>query len=405
MADVFISYSRKDKDFVSRLHDGLAKINRDTWVDWEGIPPTAEWMKEIYSGIESADTFIFIISPDSVASQVCGQEIDHAVKCNKRLVPIVCRDVDAKAVHRTLAALNWIFFREGDNFDSAFQTLIKALDTDLDYVRDHTRLVTRALEWDREKRDNSFLLRGSDLREAEGWLVQSAEKEPKPTPLQTQYVFASRKAETKRQRIVRGALAFGLIVAVILTVVAWLQRSQAIKQANIALARQLAAQSELTRNQRGGLKLSVQLAAEAMQRLNSIDVHSVEVDLALRRGLALLPRYVTEFDLGYLDVDAIAFSPDGQRLIAANKHLTAQIWEIASRQEIAGIRGEGVFREIVLSPDGRYLATANDYGDGGTAQVWEVSRGQEIGSFEYEFSLNAIALSPNGKYLVHWKLS
>ena len=47
MADVFISYSRKDKEFVRSLHEALARHNRDTWVDWEDIPLTADWLKEI----------------------------------------------------------------------------------------------------------------------------------------------------------------------------------------------------------------------------------------------------------------------------------------------------------------------------------------------------------------------
>lgn len=37
MADVFISYSRQDKDLVRALHDALKAQNRDTWVDWEDI--------------------------------------------------------------------------------------------------------------------------------------------------------------------------------------------------------------------------------------------------------------------------------------------------------------------------------------------------------------------------------
>ena len=65
MADVFISYSRKDKDFVRDLHEALAARERDTWVDWEDIPLTAEWLAEIYAGIEGADAFVFVISPDS----------------------------------------------------------------------------------------------------------------------------------------------------------------------------------------------------------------------------------------------------------------------------------------------------------------------------------------------------
>src|SRR3970040_2429343 len=98
MTDVFISYSRKDKDLVRALHDALKAQNRDTWVDWEDIPPTAEWLKEIFSAIEAAHTFVFVISPDSVASDMCKQEIAHAVKHNKRLVPIVRRDAEGTAL-------------------------------------------------------------------------------------------------------------------------------------------------------------------------------------------------------------------------------------------------------------------------------------------------------------------
>jgi hypothetical protein len=54
MADVFISYSRKDKDFVKALHAALVQQNRETWVDWEDIPLTADWWQEIQSGIETA---------------------------------------------------------------------------------------------------------------------------------------------------------------------------------------------------------------------------------------------------------------------------------------------------------------------------------------------------------------
>ena len=80
MSDVFISYSRKDKDFVRRLHDSITKANRESWVDWEDIPTAADWWREICNGIEAADTFIFVISPDSVESNVCRDEIVHAVQ-------------------------------------------------------------------------------------------------------------------------------------------------------------------------------------------------------------------------------------------------------------------------------------------------------------------------------------
>ena len=103
MNDVFISYSRKDSDFVRQLHDALSKKDKGVWIDWEGIPPTAEWLSEIHSAIEGANTFIFVLTPDSVASEICSMEVLHAVKHNKRLVPVVRREVDARDVPEELA--------------------------------------------------------------------------------------------------------------------------------------------------------------------------------------------------------------------------------------------------------------------------------------------------------------
>ena len=178
MAEVFISYSRKDKDFVRRLDEALKSRGREAWVDWEDIRPTEEWMEAIYSAIEGADTFVFVLTPDSVASVVCGREIAHAAANNKRMVPIVARDVNADTVPEALAKLNWIFFRDGDDFGKATDTLISALDTDLKWVHEHTRLLTRAVEWNAHGRNNSFVLRGDDLRSAERWLAEAgAEKE------------------------------------------------------------------------------------------------------------------------------------------------------------------------------------------------------------------------------------
>jgi hypothetical protein len=56
----------------------------------------------------------------------------------------------------------------------------------------------RAKEWERNGTDSSFLLRGKDLSEAEQWMVRSAEKEPKPMALHSQYILTSRQAATRR---------------------------------------------------------------------------------------------------------------------------------------------------------------------------------------------------------------
>ena len=71
---VFISYSRKDGNFVRSLNDALAAVQREVWVDWEDIPASAEWLAEIEGAIEGAQAFVFVLSPDSVTSEVCAIE-------------------------------------------------------------------------------------------------------------------------------------------------------------------------------------------------------------------------------------------------------------------------------------------------------------------------------------------
>ena len=77
--------------------------------DWEDIRPTEEFMQAIYGAIEGADTFIFILTPDSVASVVCGREIAHAATHNKRMVPIVAQEVNADTVPEALRKLKLDF--------------------------------------------------------------------------------------------------------------------------------------------------------------------------------------------------------------------------------------------------------------------------------------------------------
>jgi hypothetical protein len=187
MADVFISYSRQNKDFVLKLHEALNKSGSTDWVDCEDIPPAAVWREEIKSAIESSDSFIFVISKDSVVSRECHLETEHAVKQNKRLIPIVLDEVEEKDVHEKLRVPNWIFFRKYDDFESSFTKLVNAIDTDLYWVKSHTRLLIRANEWESKGRNESFLLQGSDLKDAENWLLHGMEKEPRPNSLQAQY--------------------------------------------------------------------------------------------------------------------------------------------------------------------------------------------------------------------------
>ncbi len=198
--DLFISYCRRNIEFVQRLHRALTVHHLSVWADWEDIPPTADWWQEIKRGIDRADNFIFVLSPESLSSKVCREELDHAVSRGKRLIPIVWLDV-TDAVPDSLGKLNWIFFRETDDFDGALAKLLTALNSDLEYVRIHTRLLSRAKEWKNGDRDGSFLLRGKQLNAAKTWLEASNQATPHPTQLHQEYIDASIQEDRFRQQV------------------------------------------------------------------------------------------------------------------------------------------------------------------------------------------------------------
>lgn len=378
MADVFISYAREDTEFVRRISSDLAKNNRDTWVDWEDIPLTADWLEEAYAGIEGADAFVFIISPASIKSGPCTLELEHALENNKRLIPILRREVtdpdEFKQMHPSLSAHNWIKCREVDDYEKAFQSLLTALDTDLDYIKAHTRYVVRAAEWEDKGRDPSLLLRGSDLREAENWLRESVEKQPSANELQRAFITSSRAAANQR----RWLLTIGTLVVLAMTalaIFALFQRQIAIENAAAARAAESTAQFNAEQAD------SFALAANAQQLLYRDNNTDLAIALALEANrLSVAPPLARSilaqaaFAPGtrerlsgyalYPDAD-MAVSRDSRLVLSVKADNSLDLWELETGEVLHNwsFPDDQRVRSLAFSPDGqKALATLDGNG-------------------------------------------
>jgi len=397
MAQIFISYSRKDGEFVHRLDEELKRRGREAWVDWEGIRALENWEETIYGAIEGADTFIFVLTPDSVASEICGREIKHAAANNKRMVPLVARDVKADTVHESLAKLNWIFCRDNDDFQKATDTLVGALDTDLEWVHAHTRLLTRAIEWENKGKSNSFVLRGEDLRSAEQWLAQArAQEERQPTPLQIEYIIASRKAAARRQWIIVGALTFGLVVAAVLAFLFWIKRNEAEQRRRVAEARQLETQARLALDSSGeGLQRSALFAVESLKSAWTVDGY-----IACTRAISLLPLRpsIRQPQPHKRQVLALAVSSDGRWVASEDAGSGVVIWDNSSQKAITlqTPQRDMSFAGLAFSPNGRWLASTSE----NVAMIWNSGKWEEPPQkLNHRGMVWSAAFSPGGDLL------
>ena len=78
-AKISISYSRRDLAFVDRLEAALKARGFEPLIDRAEIYAFEDWWKRIEGLIAKADTIIFTLSPDAIASEICTKEVAYAV--------------------------------------------------------------------------------------------------------------------------------------------------------------------------------------------------------------------------------------------------------------------------------------------------------------------------------------
>ncbi len=359
----FISYAREDKAFAVALRRKLAAVGRLAWLDLKNIGALAPWRKEIAAAIDAADVFVFILSPDAVASAACRKELQLAVDAKKRLAPLVWRDTDAKSVPAALRAPNWLFVRGRESIDALVQRLVNAANRDPDWLRDHTRLLTRAREWQQHRRDPSRLLGGQGLQDALRWLAGSGGRRDRiVSRLQADFIETSRAADSAA---------------------AARQREMYLK----ALSRQLAAQSELTR---GSTEYAVEtpalLAIESLLRWPT-----VEGDRALRRSLALVPRPAIARHEHARDA-VVSMSLDGTVLVSG-VHTVLRLIEVSSGSTLWRVR-LGVHAERVEFGPGETTIVVHTREH--VIQVHDRGNGARLGRIQPGSPITAVVVHPEG---------
>lgn len=196
---VFISYSRIDSDFAEDLLVALKACGFEAYLDKHDIAPGDVWERRIGRLIEAADSMVFVVSPDSVKSDRCADEIAIGEDRGKRILPVVWRATEEATTPERLSRLNYTFFSgEGRSFAKGLAQLASALNSDIDWIREHTRLGELAAEWKAKGESEALLLNDVALAAAQTWASERPREAPEPTSLQRSFIAASEAAIKRR---------------------------------------------------------------------------------------------------------------------------------------------------------------------------------------------------------------
>jgi tetratricopeptide (TPR) repeat protein len=225
-ARVFISYSRKDMAFADRLDAALKARDFDPLIDRTEIYVFEDWWQRIQNLIIQADTVIFVLSPDSVSSDMCKKELEFAASRNKRFAPIQFRQIDTQMVPSSLERLEYEFFDDAEKFEQSVDRLVEALQVDIDWIRKHTMFGRQTHRWSAADCPRGLLLRSPILEEAERWIASRPRDAPLPTAETQDFIAESRRARSWGRNILTASLATGLLLALGLVGLAYWQAAR-----------------------------------------------------------------------------------------------------------------------------------------------------------------------------------
>ncbi|MDJ0508904.1 MAG: TIR domain-containing protein [Crocosphaera sp.] len=415
--EVFISYSRSNSDFARQLNESLQKLGKTTWFDQESIPPGVYFKQEIYRGIENSDNFLFIISPNSVNSPYCNDEVEYAHSLNKRIITILYQPVSSQDLNSILAKIQWIDFQKyGGDFNANFSEVVRTIHTDRDHVHLHTKYLQKAIEWEQGNKNPDLLLRGSKLEIVKDWLKKAEEnhKQPPATALQKEFIESSQKAfeaeiaaekqrqaeilrlEKERTQAAEAKLkeekksfrrqSFLLVVVSLLFGFALVTGHNALRNSRQAAISELEAiyESSLALFASHNKLDALVKALRAWQKLKQLDEVSPDlqyleykVENAVRQAVYQVKEYNRLSDHKG-SVNSVAFSPEGNMIASASSDNTIKLWGIDGRLLTTLSHYEpkkmhqGAVNEVVFSSDGQFIVSASE---DKSIKLWE--KGQQ----------------------------
>ena len=121
---IFLSYSRKDGEFIKKLAGDIQHKGFSTWLDVGDIYAGKLWRKEIVEGIENCAAFVIAISSNAIKSENVVKELSIAESAGKKIFPILIEEVDIpREMKYQIAGVQLVSFQNTD-YNASLKSLL-----------------------------------------------------------------------------------------------------------------------------------------------------------------------------------------------------------------------------------------------------------------------------------------
>ena len=128
-AEVFVSYSRNDKDRVLELSGKLRAAGVSLWLDTSGIDAATLWGEQIVNALESAKVLLLMVSESAVLSDNVAKEVMLVSERKGHILPVHLEPTQIpSSLKYQLAGIQHVEYFDPTRTDEGLKAILRALE-------------------------------------------------------------------------------------------------------------------------------------------------------------------------------------------------------------------------------------------------------------------------------------